>query len=258
MPRRSAVLLALLLAIASCARRHRPEAWTVADATPCTGLTLGWPAPIDELRELVGPGLEPAAGPAPGTGLVLVFVARCPGTTIDGEPTGPSVTAHTIVPIEAPRESRGEPGRGAQGWITIPDTYAPEGSPVGALFRRHGFTVRSGTATLDLSSRGGAVVAHATLTTRGGEIDATATFADSGRTLERVTGIVGPGAMSRGLVFGPERSRRLTGAVDHLTVRGTAPLDGIHLGAAQPAAALDTAFTWSFTFDPAVARTTRP
>lgn len=261
MPRRSsALLLAVLLAVPSCARarRHHPEVWTVTDDAPCVGLTLGWPAPVAELRELVGPGLKPAPGPAPGTGLVLLFVARCPGSAIDGRATGPFVTAHTIVPVEPPSESKSEPGRGAQGWITLADTYAPDGNPVRALLRRHGFRVQSGTATLDLAPHDGGEEAHVVLMTRGGQIDATATFADSAHALDRVTGMVSPGAGSRSLVLGPERSRRITGRDVHVTFRGNAPLAGLHLSAATPGAALDTAFVWNFAFDPAAARATRP
>jgi len=254
--RGAGVLAVLALAIPVRAQRdtNRPatqppaEAWTISDDAPCTGLTIGWAIPLPELRHLLGAGVEPAAGPAPGTGLLLLFAARCPGATIGGERTGPFVTTHVIVPIAPPSADIGARAPEARGWIAIPTTFDSLDAAVGTLFRRHGFAVRPGRATVEIEPVPHATRGRFVLATSSGRLEAEATFADSARHFESVTGLVGGGADARALAHGPEHSMRQSGGRATVTVKGTTILSGLHpVGA--PVAVLDTHFVWSFSFE---------
>lgn len=225
------------------------EPWTIAEDAPCTGLTIGWAVPVDELRRVVGPGLEPAAGPAPGTGLMLLFAAKCPGSAIGGHRTGPFVTTHVIVPIAPPHLPDSErTTRDAKGWIAIPESFGASKSPVAALFRRHGFVVQQGTATVEVEPGAQGTRGHLVLTTPHGRLDATATFADSARRFESMTGLVGGSDAARAFAHGPEHSMRTSGGHATVSTRGTTILSGLH-PVGQPVAVLDTSFAWSFSFE---------
>lgn len=245
-----------LPAVARAPRAVAPpgaEAWTIADNAPCTGLTIGWAVPTDELRQLIGTGLEPAAGPAKGTGLMLLFAATCPGSTIGGQRTGPFVTTHVIIPITPPPFANSEHVTHAvKGWIAIPESFGTTTSPVAALFRRHGFVVQTGDATVEIEPGANGTRGHLVLTTPRGQLEATATFADSARRFESMTGLVGGRADARAFAHGPEHSMRTSGGHASVSVRGTTVLSGLHpIGA--PVAVLDTNFAWSFSFERATA-----
>lgn len=254
---RSAPLVALAALAtplsAQRAARHRAPAagaqtWTIPDSAPCTGLTIGWAIPRAELRSMIGGGVEPAPGPAPGTGLLLLFAAKCPGATIGGRRTGPFVTAHVIVPITPPSAEVAARASGARGWIAIPRTIDDPDEAVGALFQRHGFVMQPGRVTVELAGLPHATRGHLVLTTSRGWLDAEATFADSARRFESVTGLVGGSVDARALAHGPEHSMRQSGGRATVSMTGTTILSGLHpVGA--PVAVLDTGFAWSFRFE---------
>jgi len=226
----------------------RVETWTIPDAAPCTGLTIGWAIPLGELRSMIGGGVEPAPGPAPGTGLLLLFAAKCPGATIGGRPTGPFVTTHVIVPIAPPPADVAARASDAKGWIAIPKTFDDPDDAVGVLFQRHGFVVQPGRATVEIAGTPHALRGHFVLTTSSGRLEAEATFADSARRFESVTGLVGGSVDARALAHGPEHSMRESGGRAAVTVKGTTILSGVH-PVGTPVAVLDTGFAWSFTFE---------
>jgi hypothetical protein len=244
----TAVLLAPTRARAQQAARGA-ERWTIADRAPCTGLTIGWALTTAELRRVLGPGLDPAPGATPDTGILLLFVAQCPGSTIGARRTAPFVTAHIIVPIEPPEAAGDSVARGVRGWIAIPTTFGDTASPVRALFQRHGFAVRQGMATLRIDSTSQGTRARLTLSTPRGRLESEATFADSVRRFESLTGIVGPGTRAHALAHGPEHSLRRSGRTATVSTRGTTILSGLH-PVGKPVAVLDTDFAWRFTFEP--------
>ncbi|HEX5435918.1 MAG TPA: hypothetical protein VFW98_02075 [Gemmatimonadaceae bacterium] len=231
------------------APRQGAEQWAIADSAPCAGLTIRWAVPLAELRRVVGAGVQPAAGPVAGTGLLLLFTTTCSGSTIGGRPTGAFVSTHVIIPIAPPRA----PGvqrlvHDVNGWIAIPTTIVAAHGPVGTLFRQHGFTVDSGHAVLTIEPAPRGSRAHLVLTTPGGRLEATATFADSARRFTSITGIVGGSMHARALAHGPEHSMRRSGGRAQVSVRGRTVLSGLHpVGA--PVAVLDTDFAWSFAFE---------
>lgn len=237
------------------ARPSGAETWTIADDAPCTGLTIGWAVPTSELQRMIGAGLTPAAGPATGTGLMLLFAARCPGSTIGGKRTGPFVTMHVIVPIMPPRRPSSERiASTVKGWIAIPESFGPSTSPVAALFRRHAFVVQNGDATVEIEPGAQATRGHLVLSTPHGRLEATATFADSARRFESLTGLVGGSANARAFAHGPEHSMRTSGGRATVSVQGATILSGLH-PVGEPVAVLDTSFAWSFSFErPRVSR----
>lgn len=239
------VLAGVVLAPGVSAQAAHPVSWAIADRASCVGLTLGYAVPIAELQRIVGARLRPARGPSPDTGLYLLFVARCPGSTIGGRATGPFVTAHALVPIEPPpaAEYAGAPAIG--GWITAPSTIGAAGAPVRRLFAGVGFPTVTGSSSLDVERRADTIRVRLVLTTARGRVTASATFADSAVALARTTGIVTPGDHASGLVVGPEHSRRRSGVPGSVRVDGSVLPDGVHASSA-PSAALDTRFAWRF------------
>lgn len=246
-----ACLLTALMLAPSLVAQHAPppERWAIAGDAPCTGLTIGWAVPLGELQRMIGPGLEPAKGAAPGTGLLLLFAATCPGSTIGGQPSGSFVTTHVIIPIAPPRFANGERvARDVKGWIAVPETFAAPGSAVAALFRRHGFVVKPGDATVEMEPDPRGARGRLVLATGSGRLEATALFADSARRFESNSGLVGGSATARAFAHGPEHSMRTSGGRATVSARGMTVLTGLH-PVGQPVAALDTTFTWSFRFE---------
>lgn len=239
---------ALLAPACLRAQRRRAERWVVSPSAACQGLTIGWAVPTEEIRSMLDSTVEPAPGPAPGTGLVMLFVAKCPGSSIEGRPTGPFVSAHVIVPIAAPAAAHAPAARGVKGWIAIPHTFGPDGSPVRSLFARHGFAVAPGDASLQVTTDAAGTHARLVLATPHGRLTATATFGDSTRAFDGITGIVGGAGAPSAFAHGPERSTRRSARQAIVTSSGTTPVSAVH-PVGKPIAVLDTGFVWQFTFE---------
>lgn len=250
--RRALPLLAVLPLLAACGGdRAEGTTWSVPDREGCQGLTVGWQVDRAALRDLVGGGLTPVEGPAPGTGTLLLFAAECTGSRIGAETTDGFVTAHVLVPVEAPDLPEGLlPGASPPRWVAIPRTYGPIDGAVRTLFADEGFATRE--ARTDFRLRPGAEegleAAFSIATQSGARVTVEATFSDSLQPFEGETGLVATGGGPASVATGPESASRYEEGTATVSAEGPGLLEGFDLTAEPPIVSLDRHFRWSFTF----------
>lgn len=217
-----------------------PTRW---QAQACTGISLVWTPPAEDLDPLVGPW-TPAEGPVPGRGVFVLFAVECPDSTVAGNATGPVRTGAAIVPIQAPADGPDAPDD--TGWIAIPETVAPEG-PVHGLWEDHAFPMRQGDVSVDVQRGDGGGQASMTYETPNGTVEAQATFDGAAEDEAFTTAIVTPARDPTGVAVGPEERTRYTG--DGLvSAEGETWVSRLDLAPSPFSVAVDTDFSWDFGF----------
>ena len=259
--RRSTAVAGLLaaLAAASCGTgdpRSDGEgtAWTVPDREGCQGLTVGWPVPAERLADRLGPGLAPAEGPSPGTGLLLLFGVECTGSEIDGEPTGDFVSVHVLIPVAPPPvPEEMAPTASPSRWVAVPRTFGPVESEVRSLFAAHGFPTEEARTEFELrpGAEDGLAARFTVATQAGARVTVEATLADSTETSRGRVGLVHASEGTWSVAHGPESAAR------YGTGRGTVVLEDppellgeLDLTAEPPIVFVDRHFHWRFVFPP--------
>lgn len=254
--RAAALLLLLAVFVPACGPGDETAAesttWTVPDGEGCQGLTVGWPVPAERLAERLGPGLTPAEGPSPGTGVLLLFAVECTGSEIDGDPTGDFVSSHVLIPVDPPPLPAGlAPPASPPRWVAIPRTFGPVESEVRRLFAAQGFPTEEARTALDLrpGAEGGLAARFSVATQAGGRVTVEATLADSAETFQGRTGLVHVSDGDWSVAHGPETAARYETGRAAVAFEGPPGLlGGLQLASEPPIVSLDRHFRWSFTF----------
>lgn len=212
-------------------------------ASNCTGVSLVWTPPQEDLDPLVGPW-TPAEGPVPDHGVFVLFAVECPGSSVAGNATGPVRTGAAIVPIEAPADGPEAPDEA--GWIAIPGTVAPEG-PVHGLWEDHAFPMKQGDVAVDVQREDGGGRATMTYETPNGTVAAEATFDGAAEDEAFTTAIVTPSRDPTGVALGPEERTRYTGS-GLVRSAGETWASRLDLAPTPFSVAVDTDFSWDFGF----------
>lgn len=246
------VAAAAALALVGCGA-DAPEAttWTIPETEECQGLTVGWPVDRGALRSLIGSELEPVEGPTPGTGTLLLFAAECTDSRIGSEGTNAFVTAHVLVPVEAPTLPEGLlPGETPPRWVAIPRTLGPVDSPVRALFEAEGFPTTEARTAFDLrpGAEEGLEASFTIATQAGGRVEVEATLADEPQPAEFLNGLVSTAEGPVAVATGRESASRYEEGTATVSLEDAAFLEGFDLGSEPPVVSLDRHFRWSFTF----------
>ena len=253
----AAAALLAALAAASCGTGDpRPDGegatWHVPDEEGCQGLTVGWPVPAERLAERLGPGLVPAEGPSPGTGVLLLFGVECTGSEVDGEPTGDFVSVHVLIPVEAPRLPDGlAPTDSTPRWVALPRTFGPVDSDVRSLFAAHGFPTEEARTEFELrpGAEDGLAARFTVATQAGARLTVEATLADATETSRGRIGLVHAAEGAWSVAHGPESAARYgTGRATVVLEDPPELLAGLELAADPPIVFADRHFHWRFVF----------
>lgn len=233
----------LIVGAGSLAAQRPSAVWATDSAAPCAGLTVGWRMDAVRLQTLVGSHGTVAAAPD-GRGLVLLFATTCPGTTIDGHPTGPVALGVTIIRLQPKPDTAGAPkvGRSA-----VPFAYGPAGAPVTGLFQRTGYAVATGPVSFHADSSGGMRRVSFVIENAEGRVEANAVIGDSTSRFDILNSLVSTDSAGEGIFGGREWANRRTGTAT-VTATGRNLLTLLGISTPPDVVAYDTGFGWRFTF----------
>lgn len=238
------VWLAIVPAVVAAAPSQ--QAWTIPASHPCTGLSAIWTPPLAMLKPLVGEW-KPAPGPKRGHGVFVLFVTRCPQSSVGGHHVGPSIVGAVLVSIEPPAElAKSDTPRKAH-WAALVNVFGDPGSAAARLFAHEGFPVTPAQLALHVDRDQG--TATFSIATDTGETQLQTHFAAApAAAMAHQTAMVSVGEKPMAIIRGFESATRQPKGAGTVRTEGDTWPARLALPLKPAAVALDTDFRWMFKF----------
>lgn len=236
----------LAIAPAVVAAAPSQQAWTIPSSHPCTGLSAIWMPSLAMLKPLVGEW-EPAPGPKNGHGVFVLFVTRCPQSSIGGHNVGSSVVGAVLVAVKPPPAlAKTDASRKAHRAALV-NVFGDPGSAVVKLFAQEGFAVTPAKLALHVERDDG--TATFSIATDAGETRLQTYFAAApAAAMAHQTAMVSVGEKPIAIVRGSESATRQSKGAGMVKSEGDTWPARLALPLKPAGVALDTDFRWAFEF----------
>jgi hypothetical protein len=198
------------------------------------------------LKPLVGEW-TPAPGPKQGRGVFVLFVTRCPQSSIGGHDIGSSIVGAVLVAIEPPADpGKSNVSRRAH-WAALVNVFGDPDSAVVKLFAQEGFPVTPAKLALHVERDDG--TATFSIATDAGETRLQTYFAAAPTAaMAHQTAMVSVGETPIAIIRGSESATRQSKGAGMVKTEGDTWPARLALPLKPAGVALDTKFLWRFEF----------
>ncbi|HET7307268.1 MAG TPA: hypothetical protein VFK24_05585 [Gammaproteobacteria bacterium] len=240
-----AAVVWLTLVPAVVAAAPSQQVWTIPASHPCTGLSAIWMPPLAMLKPLVGEW-TPAPGPKKGHGIFVLFVTRCPQSSIGGHPVGPSIVGAMLVAVKPPPALAKTTASRKAHWAALVNVFGDPNSAVARLFAQDGFPVTPARLALQVDDDRG--IATFSIATDAGETHLQARVAEPATAMAHQTVMVSVGETPIGIIRGFESATRQSKGAGMVKTEGDTWPARLALPLIPAGVALDSDFRWAFEF----------
>lgn len=243
-----ALLAFVVLLTSSCAEKPKDNDFIIDSKNSATALTIGWYAPVDVLKEIVGSRFVPKVVNDKNESSVMLFIVKSNEHIVDGFSSGPMEAAHIVIPVVANDNLLASDGSKIENHIVCPITIVDQSQRLGNKYKEFGFATYSGKIDMDVSQSEEKYLVEVKMETVNGLIEISGMFEKEGEHSEITSAIFSTNTDKISYFYGSERMTRYSDGKGSLNTGGQNIIKAMNLSGHPYFLKLDMDFTWEFDF----------
>ncbi len=180
-------ILGIALLTSCGSKTVKDRDFIISEKLPASALTIGWYAPPDILKELVGKNYSPRIVKDGKLSSIMLFIVKSDEHMLDGQLMGPMKSAHLVIPVETPGGLKVDDRADIEAAMVCPLNIIDQSESLGDKYDEYTFATYSGEIKLDINKPGEKYMVEASVKTANGLIEINAMFEDNGETKEVVS-----------------------------------------------------------------------
>lgn len=243
-----ALIIVVAFLIGGCAEKSGNRAFIIEDENPAVALTIGWYAPVDVLKAIVGPNFKPKVVNDKNESSIMLFIVKSDEHIVDGSGLGEMEAAHLIIPVEGLGDITTADGVKIENSIVCPLTIVDQSEKLGDKYKEFGFSTYSGEIDLNVNKTESKYMVDARIKTVNGLIEINGMFEGEGKSHDLSSAIFSTNPEMVSYFYGDETMTRISDGKGNLKTDGQNVISAMNLSGHPYFLKLDVDFTWEFDF----------
>ncbi len=242
------VTTSILLFLVGCDEKVQEHDFIISSDNPASALTIGWYAPPDVVKEIIGTDLTPKIVNDKNETSIILFVVKSNEHLIDGFASGPMEAAHLLIPVEKSEEIKTESGLNITNTLVCPITIVDQSQRLGNKYNDFGFPTYFGDIELNIRKTGEKYMVEAKIKTANGLVEINSMFEEEAVEKNLTSAIFTSKPEMKSFFYGEERFKRISNGKGNLKTDGQNIISAMNLSGQPYFLNLDIDFTWEFDF----------
>jgi len=237
-----------IILLVGCDEKVQENDFIISSDNPASALTIGWYAPPDIVKEIVGTTFTPKIVNDKNETSIILFVVKSDEHLLDGFASGPMESAHLFIPVEKSEEIKTKSGINITNTLVCPITIVDQSQRLGNKYNDFGFPTYFGDIELNIRKTGEKYMVEAKIKTANGLIEINSMFEEEEVEKSLTSAIFTSKPGMRSFFYGEERFKRISNGKGNLKTDGQNIISAMNLNGQPYYLKLDLDITWEFDF----------
>jgi len=237
-----------IILLVGCDEKVQEHDFIISSDNPASALTIGWYAPPDVVKEIVGTAFTPKIVNDKNETSIILFVVKSDEHLLDGFASGPMESAHLLIPVEKSEEIKTKSGINITNTLVCPITIVDQSQRLGNKYNDFGFPTYFGDIELNIKKTGEKYMVEAKIKTANGLIEINSMFEEEEVEIELMSAIFTSKPGIKSYFCGEEQFKRISNGKGNLKTDGQNIITAMKLNGQPYYLKLDLDITWGFDF----------